>query len=128
MLTENVRRPKQQKRRELFSSSAQLVQAGDRVGKSGFWATYFHFYYCSIEEVAAAAPHALKWFQLYIYKDRKVTENLVKRAENSGFAAIVLTIDAPYFGKRLADVKNKFQLPSHLKMANFVGLGDAETQ
>jgi len=82
----------------------------------------------SIEEVAAAAPKALKWFQLYIYKDRKVTANLVRRAEKAGFSAIVLTVDAPYFGRRLADIKNKFKLPPHLKMANFVGLGDAETQ
>ena len=54
-----------------------------------------------------AAPDALKWFQLYIYKDRKVTENLVKRAEKAGFKAIVLTVDAPYFGRRLPDIRNK---------------------
>lgn len=82
----------------------------------------------SIEEVAQAAPKALKWFQLYIYKDREVTANLVHRAERAGFKAIVLTVDAPYFGRRLADVKNKFKLPAHLNMANFVGLGAAETQ
>ena len=82
----------------------------------------------SIEEVAMAAPKATKWFQLYIYKDRKVTKNLVKRAEAAGFKAIVLTVDAPYFGRRLADIRNKFKLPPHLKMANFIGLGDAETQ
>lgn len=57
-----------------------------------------------------------------------MTANLVKRAERAGFQAIVLTVDAPYFGRRLADVRNKFKLPSHLKMANFQGLGDAETQ
>jgi len=73
----------------------------------------------SIEEVAAAAPDALKWFQLYIYKDRKVTEKLVKRAEKAGFKAIVLTVDAPYFGRRLPDIRNKFELPGHLTMANF---------
>ena len=53
---------------------------------------------------------------------------MVRRAETSGFKAIVLTVDAPYFGRRLADVRNKFKLPLHLKMANFIGLGDAETQ
>ena len=44
------------------------------------------------------------------------------RAENAGFKAIVLTIDAPTFGKRLPDLRNKFKLPSHLKMANFEDL------
>ncbi|XP_050309910.1 2-Hydroxyacid oxidase 1 [Anthonomus grandis grandis] len=75
----------------------------------------------SIEEVAEAAPEAIKWFQLYIYKDRHVTRSLVKRAEDAGFKALVLTVDTPMFGLRLADIKNKFQLPSHLKLANFQG-------
>ena len=89
---------------------------------------YSFIIFFSIEEVAMAAPKATKWFQLYIYKDRKLTKNLVKRAEAAGFKAIVLTVDAPYFGRRLADIRNKFKLPPHLKMANFIGLGDAETQ
>ncbi|CAH0557317.1 unnamed protein product [Brassicogethes aeneus] len=75
----------------------------------------------SIEEVAQAAPRALKWFQLYIYKDRQLTKNLVERAEKAGFKALVLTVDAPLFGLRLADMRNKFSLPSHLRMANFDG-------
>lgn len=72
----------------------------------------------SIEEVAAAAPNAHKWFQLYIYKDRKVTKSLISRAERSGFKALVLTIDTPFFGTRHADVRNKFCLPPHLSLAN----------
>lgn len=69
----------------------------------------------SIEEVAEAAPNAVKWFQLYIYNDRNVTLNLVQRAERAGFKAIVLTIDAPMFGDRRADIRNKFSLPCHLR-------------
>ncbi|KAJ2943768.1 hypothetical protein O0L34_g8088 [Tuta absoluta] len=75
----------------------------------------------SIEEVAEAAPNATKWFQLYIYNDREVTKNLVLRAERAGFKAIALTVDTPLFGIRRADVRNKFTLPSHLKLANFEG-------
>ena len=56
----------------------------------------------------------------------QVTRTLVSRAEAAGFSALVLTVDAPYFGRRLADVRNRFQLPPHLRMANFVGLGEAE--
>jgi (S)-2-hydroxy-acid oxidase len=55
-----------------------------------------------------------------------VTSKLVARAEAAGFSALVLTVDAPYFGRRLADARNKFQLPKHLSMANFTGLGQAE--
>ena len=55
----------------------------------------------SIEDVAAAAPSGLKWFQLYIYKDRDVTKALVKRAEKAGFKAIVLTVDAPFLAPNI---------------------------
>ncbi|XP_017891803.1 peroxisomal (S)-2-hydroxy-acid oxidase GLO3 [Ceratina calcarata] len=75
----------------------------------------------SIEEVAEAAPSAVKWFQLYIYKDRDITRNLVSRAERAGFKALVLTVDAPMFGDRRADIRNKFSLPCHLKLGNFQG-------
>lgn len=73
----------------------------------------------SIEEVAQAAPKCIKWFQLYIYKDRDATKKLVRRAELAGFKAIVLTVDAPVFGVRRADIRNNFNLPSHLRFANF---------
>lgn len=73
----------------------------------------------SIEDVAAAAPNCIKWFQLYIYKDRNVTRNLLSRAERAGFKAVVLTVDAPIFGVRRTDVRNKFKLPPHLRLANF---------
>ncbi|XP_015516994.1 hydroxyacid oxidase 1 [Neodiprion lecontei] len=76
----------------------------------------------SIEEVAEAAPKAVKWFQLYVYKDRNVTVNLVRRAEAAGFKALVLTVDTPMFGERRADRRNKFSLPNHLRLANFVGI------
>nr|CAD7432566.1 unnamed protein product [Timema monikensis] len=73
----------------------------------------------SIEEVAAAAPSTIKWFQLYIYKDRDVTRQLVERAERANFKALVLTVDASLFGIRRSDVRNKFTLPPHLTLANF---------
>lgn len=54
----------------------------------------------SIEEVARASPNANKWFQLYVYKDRKLTEKLIRNAEKFNFKALCLTIDAPVFGKQ----------------------------
>jgi 4-hydroxymandelate oxidase len=75
---------------------------------------------CSIEEVAEAATGPL-WFQLYVYKDRRVSESLVRRAEAAGYRAIVLTVDLPVLGRREADERNGFGLPSHLRQANFTG-------
>ncbi|XP_055461526.1 2-Hydroxyacid oxidase 1 isoform X4 [Psammomys obesus] len=77
------------------------------------WAT------SSIEEVAEAGPEALRWMQLYIYKDREVSRQLVKRAEQMGYKAIFVTVDTPYLGNRFDDVRNRFKLPPQLRMKNF---------
>ncbi|KAJ2285629.1 Hydroxyacid oxidase 1, partial [Coemansia sp. RSA 353] len=82
----------------------------------------------SIEDVAASTPnsHAPKWLQLYIYKDREATKRLIERAQDSGYTAIALTVDTPFLGRRLADIRNRFQLPPHLTMANFSDQGKAQ--
>ena len=67
-----------------------------------------------------------KWFQLYIYKDREVTRELVKRAEAAGAEAIVLTVDAPGLGTRERDTRNRFRLPDGLAVENLAPLGKGE--
>ena len=78
-----------------------------------------------LEEVAQSAPGGLRWFQLYVYKDRKVTMDLVKRAERAGYKAFAVTVDTPQLGRREADIRNRFSLPAHLTMGNFVSTGGA---
>ena len=68
----------------------------------------------------AASP---RWFQLYIYKDREITFELVKRAEAAGAEAIVLTVDAPGLGTRERDTRNNFRLPEGLTVENLAPLG-----
>ena len=68
----------------------------------------------SIEEIATNVPDVLRFFQLYIYKERDTTLQLLHRAEACGYKAIILTVDTPFFGKRLADNRNRFKLPPHL--------------
>ncbi|XP_049523410.1 uncharacterized protein LOC119452977 isoform X1 [Dermacentor silvarum] len=75
----------------------------------------------SLEEVRRGAPNCLLWYQLYVYKNRSLTESLVRRAVQAGYSALVLTVDAPVFGLRIADVKNHFSLPPNLKLANLEG-------
>jgi 4-hydroxymandelate oxidase len=70
-----------------------------------------------LEEVAQAATGPL-WYQLYVFKDRAVTQALVRRAEESGFDAIVVTVDAPLLGRRERDAHNRFELPDGLALAN----------
>jgi 4-hydroxymandelate oxidase len=68
----------------------------------------------------AASP---RWFQLYVYRDRAITVELVQRAEAAGAEAIVLTVDAPGLGTRERDARNRFQLPPGLVLENLCSLG-----
>ncbi len=70
-----------------------------------------------IEEITASTQASV-WFQLYAYKDRQATLNLIQRAKHAGCKALVITVDAPFLGRREQDVRNQFQLPSHLNIAN----------
>jgi 4-hydroxymandelate oxidase len=72
----------------------------------------------SLEDIAAAAAGP-RWFQLYAYRDRSLSESMIRRAEAAGYHALVLTADTPRLGQRLRDVRGAFALPGHVRMANF---------
>lgn len=80
---------------------------------------------CTIEDVAAIAGP--KWFQLYVYSDRGLTKALVERAEACGMKAVVLTVDAPVLGRRERDLRNRFHLPSGVRLANVPSSGSVPT-
>ena len=71
----------------------------------------------SIEEVRGATRGPL-WFQLYIFRDRGLTEALVRRAEGAGCTALVLTVDAPMLGRRERDLLNGFHVPPETPVPN----------
>jgi len=64
-----------------------------------------------LEDVAAAAPDAERWFQLYIVGGMGYSRSLVQRAEAAGYRAIVLTVDLPVLGRRERDVRLGFEMP-----------------
>jgi L-lactate dehydrogenase (cytochrome) len=70
----------------------------------------------SIEEVAAAAPAARKWFQLYVWHDRGAGKELVERAQAAGYEALILTVDVPVAGARLRDARNGLTIPPSLTL------------
>jgi 4-hydroxymandelate oxidase len=78
-----------------------------------------------VEDVVAAASGPV-WFQLYLYKDRKASEGVVRRAEAAGCRALVLTVDAPLLGRRERDIRNRFRLPLGLAVANMLPEGYGE--
>jgi isopentenyl diphosphate isomerase/L-lactate dehydrogenase-like FMN-dependent dehydrogenase len=67
-------------------------------------------------EVAAAAPEASRWFQVYCFRDRAVTRSLVDEAVEHGFGALVLTVDAPRAGRRERDLRSGFSVPAEVDM------------
>jgi 4-hydroxymandelate oxidase len=79
----------------------------------------------SVEEIAAEARKAGGgpglWFQLYIQPDLGFTEAIVRRAEEAGCRALVVTVDSPVFGRRERDERNGFHdLPAGLRCENLL--------
>lgn len=75
----------------------------------------------SLDEVADAADEAgggPRWFQLYVHRDRGLSEELVRRAIVAGYKAVVLTVDLPVAGLRERDERNRFAYPQ--QFGNFV--------
>ena len=76
---------------------------------------------CPLEEVAAAAPGAPRWMQVYILRERTRTAELVARAAAHGYGALVLTVDAPVSGLRLREWRTGVHLPDDLALPNLAG-------
>lgn len=70
-----------------------------------------------LEQVAEAAPGPL-WFQLYWQGSGEQTLALVRRAEQAGYRALVLTVDAPVAGIRNREQRAGFQLPPGIAAVN----------
>ncbi|XP_016490103.1 peroxisomal (S)-2-hydroxyacid oxidase GLO4-like isoform X1 [Nicotiana tabacum] len=76
---------------------------------------------CTVEEVASSC-NAVRFLQTFAFK-RDIIELVVRKAESSGFRAIILTADTPRLGKKEADIKNKMIAP---RLGNFEGLISTE--
>ncbi len=67
-------------------------------------------------EVAAEAPDAPRWFQLYWHPDRGVTKSILDQAREAGCSAIVFTVDLPRLGRRERDLRTGFVLADDYRM------------
>jgi len=73
----------------------------------------------SIEEVAEVGSDRL-WFQVYTWRDRELVADLVKRAANSGYEALCLTVDTAVLGRRERDVRRGFTLPPKVGLSTLL--------
>ena len=74
---------------------------------------------CTLEQLAKNHK-GLKWMQVFIYKDRGFTRELATRAQESGYDALVLTIDNQLIGKRERDIVNGFTIPPRLDLSQML--------
>jgi 4-hydroxymandelate oxidase len=80
-----------------------------------------------VEEVARTVPDAERWFQLYAFKDRGVTRELIARAADSGHEALVVTVDLPVRPVREREVRYPIaaelgNVPATMTSAEFIAL------
>ena len=80
----------------------------------------------SLEDIAATSEHPNLWLQVYIFKNRSLTEQLIRRAEKAQYKALLITVGVPISGKRERDLRNQFKLPAELSTANFVSTMNKE--
>jgi len=67
---------------------------------------------CSFDEIVdAAGPGQVQWLQLYVNKDRAITQRIVEHAERRGCKGLFITVDAPQLGRREKDMRSKFEDP-----------------
>jgi L-lactate dehydrogenase (cytochrome) len=74
----------------------------------------------TIEDLAAAAPGARRWFQLYVWRDRGPAKDFVARAGAAGYDTLVLTVDTAVGGGRRRDLRNGLTIPPALSLRTFL--------
>ncbi len=73
----------------------------------------------SIEEIAKVNKGP-KLFQLYIHKDRGLTDNLIERCKKAGFSSMCLTVDTVVAGNRERDRRTGFTTPPKLTLGSLL--------
>lgn len=72
----------------------------------------------ALEDIAAVAPGAPRWMQLYMQADRSITRECVERAVAAGYSALVLTVDSPVTARNLRNERNGFNVPPGVTLPN----------
>jgi isopentenyl diphosphate isomerase/L-lactate dehydrogenase-like FMN-dependent dehydrogenase len=70
----------------------------------------------SPQELARSTPNSRRWFQLYIMQKRENTLDIINQARDSGFEALVVTVDTPVSGLRFRDIRNGLTIPPRIRI------------
>jgi L-lactate dehydrogenase (cytochrome) len=72
---------------------------------------------CTIEDVRAATKEPF-WFQLYVFRDRGFSEEIIARARAAACPVLFVTVDLPQRGQRHCDIKNGLTVPPRFSLKN----------
>jgi len=73
----------------------------------------------SIEEIAVVST-GRNWFQVYVWRDRELTKDMLARCKDNGFEALFITVDTAVLGRRERDVRRGMSLPPKLGIDTFL--------
>ena len=73
----------------------------------------------SIEEVAEVSDGD-KWFQVYVWKDRDLVDEMLDRAAVVGYSTAVVTVDTAMLGRRERDIRRGFTLPPRIGLGTII--------
>jgi L-lactate dehydrogenase (cytochrome) len=98
---------------------------GERAGAAAAGAAGIPFSLSTVgttspEGVREANPNGRNWFQLYMWKDRDRSMEVVERAAKAGFDTLLVTVDVPAAGARLRDKRNGLTIPPSLTPRTFL--------
>ena len=68
-----------------------------------------------IEDLGRTAPEH-GWYQLYVARDRRISEDMVRRVKDAGLSTLVITVDVPVNSNRERNRRNGFVRPLKLTM------------
>ena len=76
----------------------------------------------TIEQLAETSGHDDLWFQLYVMRDAGLNKELVSRAAEAGYRALMVTVDTPVPGHRIRDEHNGLIIPPALTAGTLAGI------
>ncbi|XP_021014688.1 hydroxyacid oxidase 2 isoform X1 [Mus caroli] len=81
----------------------------------------------TVEDIVAAAPGGLHWFQLYVQPDWDINKQMVQRLEALGFKALVITVDVPVLGNRRGNKRNLLDLEANIMLKDLRSPGERKS-
>lgn len=74
----------------------------------------------TVETIRRGAPDAVLWFQLYVWRDRTLTANLLERARACGCDNLLVTVDTPVSPNREYNERNGFGIPFKPRLRSMI--------